>query len=331
MSWRLLLVLVACLALPATASAHGPVDPAASHWQARVLSVPAGLQARAVDGDLRLWLKVPARLTVEVVDYNRAPYLRFTRAGVFVNRHSAMWYVNEVPPVTPPLSLRATTPPAWHRVSAGHSYLWQDGRLQALSRTVLPAGQNDAGRWSVPLRIDGRRAAVTGELLHHGDPSPVWFWPIVVALACVLAGLRLRRPALDRRVARGLTGAALAGFTVASAGHQLHGRPDVTAGQLVVLGIELLFAGWALVWLARDRHGWLSLFVVAGVALWQGVSLAATLTDGYVLMATGTVLGRLSVIGCLAAGAGLLPIVFVMAERGGVRPRRPDPAASARA
>jgi hypothetical protein len=196
---------------------------------------------------------------------------------------------------------------------------------------VLPAGQNDAGRWSVPLRIDGRRAAVTGELLHHGDPSPVWFWPIVVALACVLAGLRLRRPALDRRVARGLTGAALAGFTVASAGHQLHGRPDVTAGQLVVLGIELLFAGWALVWLARDRHGWLSLFVVAGVALWQGVSLAATLTDGYVLMATGTVLGRLSVIGCLAAGAGLLPIVFVMAERGGVRPRRPDPAASARA
>ena len=327
--WWLLAVLLACLALPGVASAHGPVDPAASHWQARIAHVPAGLQARAVDGDLRLWLTAPPRLTVEVIDYNRAPYLRFSRAGVFVNRNSAMWYVNETPPVTPPLSLNATTPPNWQRVSTGHSYLWQDGRLQALSRTVLTPGDQDAGRWSVPLRIDGRPAAVTGDLLHHGDPSPVWFWPILVALACVLAGLRLRRPALDRRMARGLAALAVAGFAVASAGHQLHGRPHVTAGQLVVLGLELAFSAWALVWLARDRHGWLSLFLVAGVALWQGISLAATLTDGYVLLATGTLIGRLSEIACLSAGAGLLPIVFVMAERAGVRRGKTTPAVSA--
>jgi hypothetical protein len=328
---RLLAVLVACLALPAAASAHGPVDPAASHWQARIVHVPAGLEAGAVDGDLRLWLNVPPRLTAEVLDYNRAPYLRFSRAGVFVNRNSAMWYVNENPPVTPPLSLTASTTPDWQRVSTGHSYLWQDGRMQALSRTVLPAGSADAGHWSVPLRIDGRAAAVTGDLLHRADPSPVWFWPILVALACVLAGLRLRRPALDRRMARGLGALALTGFAVASAGHQLHGRPSVTAGQLVVLGLELVFTAWGLVWVARNRHGWVSLFIVAGVTLWQGISLVATLTDGYVLLATGTVLGRLSEIACLAAGAGLLPIVFVMAERAGVGRGAANPAVSARA
>jgi hypothetical protein len=321
----LLAAVAACLALPLAAQAHGPVDPAASHWQARITHVPAGLSARAVDGDLRLWLRASPRLTVEVLDYNRAPYLRFSPAGVFVNRNSAMWYVNESPPVTPPLSLKATTPPSWQLVSSGDSYLWQDGRLQALSRTVLPAGSDDAGRWSVPLRIDGRAAAIGGDLLHRRDPSPVWFWPILVALACVLAGLRLRRPALDRRMAAGLAGLALAGFVVASVGHQLHGRPDVTVGQLIVLGLELAFTAWGVAWLARGRHTWLTLFIVAGVVLWQGISLAGTLTDGYVLLATGTVLGRLSEIACLAGGAGLLPIVFVMAERAGIGRGRSGP------
>jgi hypothetical protein len=126
-------------------------------------------------------------------------------------------------------------------------------------------------------------------------------------------------------MADGLAGLALAGFAVASVGHQLHGRPDVTAGQLVVLGLELAFAAWAAAWLARGRHTWLSLFVVAGVALWQGISLAGTLTDGYVLLATGAVLGRLSEIACLAGGAGLVPIVFVMAERTGIGRGRSGP------
>ena len=65
-------------------------------------------------------------------------------------------------------------------------------------RRCAPPGATTPGRWNVPLRVDGAPTAITGGLYYAPDPSPVWFWPIVVAVLCVLAGLRLRRPELDR-------------------------------------------------------------------------------------------------------------------------------------
>jgi hypothetical protein len=312
----LLTVAAACLMLPATAAAHGPTNPAASRWQARVTHVPAGLHAEAIDGDLRLWLRADPAVTVEVIDYRGAPYLRFSPAGVFVNRNSAMWYVNQVPRLTPPISLGPHTRPDWQHISSGHSYLWQDGRLQALSRTVLPAGSNDAGRWSIPLRLGGHPARITGRLYRWPDPSPVWFWPIVVALACTLAGLRLRRPALDRRMAKALGLVAIAGIALCATGRQLHGRPAVTIWQLIVLAVELAYCGWALGWLVRGRPGWLTFLLLAMVALWQGISLVATLVEGDALVATGPLLARLGDVACLGAGLAILPIAIMMAERG---------------
>jgi len=47
---RALVVIVAALGLPPTASAHGPVDPAASSYLARVTQVPAGVTAKVIDG-----------------------------------------------------------------------------------------------------------------------------------------------------------------------------------------------------------------------------------------------------------------------------------------
>ena len=237
---------------------------------------------------------------------------------MFVNTRSAMWFVNQVPTQTPPLDLGPRTPPHWLRVSRGHTYVWQDGRLQALATTVLAPGSSYAGRWSIAVTVQGRAARITGGLYHRADPSPVWFWPIIVAFVCVLAGLRLRRPGLDLRIARGLAAVALASFTVASIGHQLHGRPVVSAGQLVVLAIELAFVAWAAWWLIAGRHNWLTFFLIAGVAAWQGVALAATLIDGYVLLAVPALLGRLAEIGCLAGAAGLVPAALVMADRSGV-------------
>ncbi len=302
--------------LPATAAAHGPTNPAASRWQARVTHVPAGLHAEAVDGDLRLWLRADPTVTVEVIDYRGVPYLRFSPRGVFVNRNSAMWYVNQVPPLTPPISLGPGTPLRWRRISSGHSFLWQDGRLQALSRTVLPVGSDDAGRWSIPLRLNGRPARITGRLYRWPDPSPVWFWPIVVALACALAGLRLRRPALDQRMASALGLLALAGIALCATGRQLHGRPAVTVWQLIVLGFELVYCAWALGSLVRGRPGWLTFLIIAMIALWEGVSLFTTLLEGDALVATTPLLARLGDVACLSAGLALLPIAIVMADRG---------------
>ena len=183
---------------------------------------PAGrgacrLRAEVVDGDQRLWLAVAAGQTVTVIDYQGAPYLRFSAAGVAVNHGSEMYYSNQVPPEVPPPGTGPGTRPVWVPASSGHSYEWHDGRLHALAATALSPGAAYLGRWRIPLLLDGRPAAITGGLYYAPSPSIVWFWPIIVCLACVLAAVRLRRGELDERIARGLAVLALAAFTAAGA------------------------------------------------------------------------------------------------------------------
>ncbi|HEY6526647.1 MAG TPA: hypothetical protein VIY10_22870, partial [Solirubrobacteraceae bacterium] len=313
-----LLVIVAVLGMPATAAAHGPVDPAASSYLARVTQVPEGVTVKVVDGDQRLWMRADPRRTVIVLDYQGAPYLRFSRAGVQANDASAMYYLNQVPAQLPPLHTGPHVPPRWSSVSTGHSYGWHDGRLHALATAALAPGATYLGRWTVGLRVDGTPAAIAGGLYFAASPSIVWFWPIVVALLCVLAARRLRRPELDERVARGLAATALAGFAVAVTGQQLHGRPSVSVGQVIILAVALAFAAWGAWRLVRRRHGWFTFFIIAAVAIWEGASLIAVLLDGYVLLALPPALARVAVAACLSAGVALLPVVFALAER----PRR---------
>lgn len=52
-------------------------------------------------------LRVSPSETVVVLDYRGAPYLRFSRSGVQVNRNSEMFYPNQTPVGSPPSSLRA--------------------------------------------------------------------------------------------------------------------------------------------------------------------------------------------------------------------------------
>ena len=310
-----LAALALTLFVPAAAQAHGPVDPSGSTYLARISHVPAGLEAKAIDGDLRLWMRASPSLSVYVIDYRGAPYLHFDRAGVWVNENSSMYFLDQIPPVTPSTELGPNTRPDWHRVTTGHTYVWHDGRLHALATTAHAPGERFVGDWSVPLRIDGTTAAIGGGLYVAPSPSPVWFWPVAVLLGCVLAGVRLRRPQLDLRLARISGGIALTGFAVASIGHQLHGRPGVSAGNVAALALELAAAAAAAWWLfARDPR-WLVLAAIAALTLWQGVSLIAALEDGWVLLALPAVVGRLAVACCLAGGAGLIPIMLVGAER----------------
>ena len=97
----------ACLmlaAIPSLAGAHGPVAPIATSYLARIGQLPAGLDAEVVDGDQRLWLRVPPTETIVVLDYRGAPYLRFSPAGVAVNHNSPMYYLNQTPAEVPPSS-----------------------------------------------------------------------------------------------------------------------------------------------------------------------------------------------------------------------------------
>jgi hypothetical protein len=311
----LLGALLACAAWPGAAAAHGPVAPLASDFQARIAGAPAGLEAKVVDGDQRMWLRAPADATVVVLDYRGAPYLRFSPAGVAVNESSEMYYLNQTPVAeTPPAGLTRTTPPRWHQVTAGHAYGWHDGRLHALATVALSPGASYVGRWVVPLRVGNRAGAVTGTLWHAGAPSIVWLWPIAVALLCLLAARRLRRAELDARLARALALVVLAAIATASIGRQLHGRPGISAFSVVELVVILALVAWALERVVRGRAGFLLYFVIAFVAIWEGITLLPTLFDGFVFMAVPAFVARTMTVLCLAGGGGLVLLAFRLAE-----------------
>jgi hypothetical protein len=303
--------LICLAAFPGTAAAHGPPAPVATSYVARVSRVPAGLNAKVVNGDLRMWLRVPESMTLVVIDYRGAPYLRFSRSGVQVNENSSMYYLNQTPiPATPPSSLGRSTPAHWKQVSSGHAYGWHDGRLHALATIALSPGARYVGRWSIPLRINGRPTSISGGVWHRANPSIVWFWPIVVLFGCVLAAWRISRPALDARLSRLLGVAALLGAAVAGAARELYGRPNVPAFHFVEVAALLAFVAWGLRQVLIRRPGYLSLFVISLLALWEGVELVPTLTHGFTLTAVPAFMARASAVLCLGSGISLLLFVF---------------------
>ena len=322
--------MTAVLAAPGAAEAHGPVAPVATSYLARLGHVPSGVQATIVDGYVRMWLRVAPTVTVEILDYRGAPYLRFAASGVQVNRNSEMYYLNQTPfSQAPPAGITRSTPPRWLAVSGGHDYEWHDGRLQALASVALTSGRSYVGSWRIPLLINGRPAALSGTLWHAEHPSIVWLWPIVVALACVLAAWRVRRPTLDARVARGLGVIALIALGVGAVGRGLHGRPDLSVLQLAELAATLAFVAWGLRHLALDRPGYFAYLLIAAAAIWEGLELLPTLLNGFVLIALPAFLARSATVLCLSTSAALLPLVFRLADLPPARsPRAGAPAAA---
>ncbi|MGD0196304.1 MAG: hypothetical protein ABSC56_00160 [Solirubrobacteraceae bacterium] len=302
---------------PACAAADGPVAPVATSYIAKLAHVPAGLRARIVDGYLRLWLSVPARENVVVLDYRGAPYLRFSRLGVEVNTHSEMYYLNATPVAEQvPPGLRRTTPPRWQRLTSGHSYEWHDGRLNGLAAVALAPGQSYVGKWTIALTVNGRLEAIAGGLWHAPPPSLVWFWAVFVILACTIAGWRVRTSQLDQLLARALAIPALIGLAVAALALQLHGRPTVPRGQYVELAAIVAFALWALHRVLLARPGYLTYFVIAFVAFWEGVELAQSLLSPFVLLAVSASLTRAAAVLCLGCGAALALVAFRLAGAG---------------
>jgi hypothetical protein len=299
---------------PGAAAAHGPVAPIATSYLARVSGVPAGLDAKVVNGDQGMWLNARG-LEVVVFDYKGAPYLRFSRSGVAVNHNSAMYYLNQNPAQAAPLSLTRATPPRWQRVTGADQYTWHDGRLHALATVALRPGASFVGRWNIPISVDGRRASISGGLSHADDPSLVWFWPIVVLLACALAVARMRRPALDVPISRLLALVALAGIATIAVGGELYGRPHVGVGQVIVLSLVLAFVAYGLIRLVIGRAGGFHLFVISFVALWAGGTVLEALLYGFVLMAVPAFVARTAVVLALGCGGALFLVLLARMDR----------------
>jgi hypothetical protein len=297
--------------LPARASAHaGLIAPAATSYLARIASVPAGIEAKVVDGDQRLWLRAAPGVTAVVLGLRGEPYLRFSTRGVEVNTHSDTYYLNRARPLTPPAGLGPRTPPAWKRLTASRSTSWHEDRLHALALASHSSATAYVGRWVVPLLVNGKRTEIAGTLWHAARPSLLWLWPLVLLLACVPALLRLRDARWDTAAALLLAALALGAATAARLGRELYGRPTVSTGQLVLVGATCaVVAGLCALFASRD---WRTLAGVAiGIAgVYQGLALLATLRNGYVLAAIPAWAERSATVISFVAGAALLIVVI---------------------
>ncbi len=306
------LVLVMLCLTPQSAFADGPIQPSATNYLAKVTHTPAGMQAKVVDGYLQLWAQADPGHTVVVEDFRGAPFLRFTRSGVYINHNSQEFYLNQVPiPEVPPRGLTASTPPHWVQVSSSSHYTWREGRLHALTTIALAPGQTYVGHWAIPVRVNGVRGAINGGIWYRPPPSAIWFWPVVVMLLCAVAVWRVRDPRLDRRMAKLLTLAMMGLFLAAMASRQLHGRPDVDAGQVIALLLIAAVVGYAAAreW-RRPAPGIVVMLATAVLSLWAGVTLIPVLTHGYVLVAFPAFLVR-CVVAALLGGSLALFLVAV--------------------
>jgi hypothetical protein len=308
---RLLVTLVALTAslllMPAAAHADGPVTPVATDYLARVTSAPTGMQAKVADGYLTLWVKAAPTAHVIVKDFQGAPWVKLTPAGVWVNHDSASYYLSQIPlPETPPKGLTATTPPHWLKVSSGHSYAWREGRMHALADIALPPGQTYAGRWRIPVTVNGHAGTIVGGLWRSDKPSVAWFWPIAVILICLLAAWRIRSERLDIRLRQGLTVLLLACLALAVVGRNLHGRPLVATSQIVLLAVELAALAAVAARLASGRAGRVLPVGVALVSIWGGLTMLTSLTHPYVLTALPADLIRAVTVVLLGGGLGLI-------------------------
>jgi hypothetical protein len=308
-------ILVA-LVLPATAFAHvGKSAPVATNFQAQIRGLtPASdaVEAKVVDGDRDLWLRVRANVTVLIPGAEGEPLLRFDRAGVFINLHSLTAQSDRIDrfDLRPDPNPRAR--PFWHRLTSGHAYLWHEHRLHALEPLAHGHRTTVLGRWAVPLLIDGHRHALAGVLVYR-PPGAAWPW---ILLACALAVISSAALALPSSLARQVAVAAALMATLliwaVRIGRELYGRPSVGATGYIEVALSSLI-GIALLYglLHRDQGVRIfTAFLVGFGCLYQGLTMLAVLAHAVALTVLPTLLARLAVAAILGLGGGVLAITL---------------------
>ena len=196
--WRwgcLALVAIASLAAPAPASAHLKSGTLSTDFQARVgglRPVVSGIEARVLESDLLLQLRVaPARVVV-VLGLLGEPFLRFSAVGVEANAASptagSARVIDRADAVTSPGV-------HWRLIRQGHVFAWHDNRLRPVPNVRAgPQRPHAVGSWAVPLIVDGRATTLSGSEWYAAAPSP---WPWIVAGALLVAACAPRRTAPD--------------------------------------------------------------------------------------------------------------------------------------
>jgi len=295
-------VVATAAALPSTASAHvGRTLPVATDFTARITAPVPGIDARVTDGDQSLWLRTPASTTLTVQGILGEPLLRFDRRGVWLNLRSPTAQSDRIDRT----ALRPTasgTPPLWHRVTTGHSYLWHEHRLHALEPIARTAGP--VGPWSVPLVVDGRRQSLRG-VLDYSPAGPVWAW-IAVSVVLALAGAVAATRSASTLAALSLT--ATAAVWTVRIGRELYGRPTVPVVGWIEIAITSLVGALFVYGLTRRNAGTraFTAFFVGFGALYEGLTMLPLLTHAIALNALPSLFARIVEGVVVVAGIGAL-------------------------
>lgn len=235
--------LLACLTLaaPAGAAAHAKSPTVALDYRlvldARTRSLD-GVRVAILDGDRSLRVTAVSAPVVVLGDLQE-PMLRIGPSGAWANGASPTAVAERL----------VSSGRGWRRVG-GSTYTWHDHRL-----APPPYNDDRAGavaRFSVPIRIHGRAAAIAGSFVRFRRP-PAWPWLAAAAagLAALLAAARAAPAARDPLT---LAAGAVAGLA-AVASLASFGAADSTTGRVawVELALAAFVASAAAVALFRSR------------------------------------------------------------------------------
>ena len=263
--------------------AHGGNGGRASDYRIEITGYegdPSGITVRAVELGNRMELTRTTAKEVQILGYDKEPYLRLDSTGVFENINSPAHYLNldrfARTPIPPTVTSKAQ--PNWVKLSDGSSIRWHDHRTHwmdtvprqdvrdnpGVERVIFPANRVD-------LVVDGRSVVAIVKVTWL-PPPPRLTWLVITSLAgCALLAAfvlipRMRRlgPACASIAAvASLVGSGSSKFrliasgvliVVALIGWVIHNRwlPVAAATAVVILSVthfevfeHRLLAGWA--------------------------------------------------------------------------------------
>jgi hypothetical protein len=308
-------VALVALALPAQAAAHGrgatialdyrlALDPSAR-------SLP-GVHVRVLDGDRDLQVRADRGVRLVVLGALHEPLLKIDATGVWVNASS---------PTATGDRLVSSAKRGWVHVNDGRTVVWHDHRL-----APPPASDaGPAGRFSVPVDLNGRPAAITGTFFRVARPV-AWPWALgaVALVAGIVVAVRRRSTRGALTVALGLVAGIAALLLVTTFAVRDSPNGGIAWLQLVASVAVAGALGFLLLRL-RGRSRVHAAGVVGAVAAAVSLSSLSVFWHGVVISLLPGTLARLLCVVAIAGGAAAAVLSFLPDFDEPVRVRRPLP------
>jgi hypothetical protein len=252
---RIVAPVLACVALaaPAGASAHARTPTVALDYRLAVDRTPRGVGVSILDGDRSLRIASHGRRVVVLGDLQE-PMLRIDGSGAWANRAS----------VTAAAERLVHSGHGWERVG-GSTFTWHDHRL---APPPYGTAAQVVARFRIPVRVDGRTAAVAGRFVRYRRPA---FWPWLAAGAVAIGAAVVAGRSVVRQRERATVVLGTAAGVAAVASLAAFGAADSPTGRVAwvqpaLAAFVAVAAATALVRLEGERRVLLAALIGAAAA-----------------------------------------------------------------